>query len=140
MKKRVYSVRNHAPRFRVGSGRPARLVAVAALLSLVVTGCSLLPSAHRIDVQQGNIVDRAALAELRTGMSKKQVQFLLGNPILSNSLHPDRWDYIYYVTPAGMSPTPQRLRLYFEGDVLTRVLDEYFDGDEEFVTDGSEES
>ena len=106
-------------------------VAAAVLLTVTAAGCSLLPEAHKIDVQQGNIVDRAALDELRTGMTKQQVRFLLGNPVVNDLFHPDRWDYIYYVTPAGEPPATKRLTLFFEGSVLTRVLDDYFDKEEE---------
>lgn len=121
----VARIRRHA----AGSRRLHR--AAAAALCLALAGCSLLEP-HKIDVQQGNIVDRSARDELRTGMTRKQVRFLLGNPVISDSFHPDRWDYIYYVTPAGRSPdpVPKRLSLFFDGDVLTRVLDEYFDGSE----------
>ncbi|MDH3451519.1 MAG: outer membrane protein assembly factor BamE, partial [Gammaproteobacteria bacterium] len=56
-----------------------------------------------------------------------QVRFLLGNPVINDLFHPDRWDYIYYVTPAGETPNLKRLTLYFEGSVLTRVLDQYFE-------------
>ena len=100
---------------------------LALLLGVGLAGCSLLPDAHKIDVQQGNIVDRAALDELRTGMTKQQVRFLLGNPVINDLFHPDRWDYIYYVTPAGEPPTLKRLTLFFDGSVLTRVQDDYFD-------------
>lgn len=108
-------------------GRHWRSAGLALALSAAVTGCSLLPDAHKIDVQQGNIVDRAARDELRTGMTKQQVRFLLGNPVINDLFNPDRWDYIYYVTPAGETPTMKRLTLYFDGSVLTRVQDEYFD-------------
>jgi outer membrane protein assembly factor BamE len=118
--------------------RPLHRAAAAAALCLALAGCSWLEP-HKIDVQQGNIVDRAARDELRTGMTRKQVRFLLGNPVVSDPFHADRWDYIYYVTQAGQSPypTPKRLSLFFEGDVLTRVLDEYFDRDDAAqATDG----
>ena len=101
----------------------ARRCCLALLLSVGLAGCSLLPDAHKIDVQQGNIVDRAALEELRTGMTKQQVRFLLGNPVINDLFHPDRWDYIYYVTPAGEQPTLKRLTLFFDGSVLSRVQD-----------------
>ena len=97
------------------------------LLSLGATACALLPEPHKIEVQQGNIIDAAALAELRTGMTRQQVRFLLGNPVIRDLFNLNRWDYIYYVSPAGETPTPKRLTLFFEGDLLTRVLDRYTD-------------
>jgi len=116
-------------RYRRYTAGLLHLAAAAVVLSLTAAGCSLLPEAHRIDVQQGNIVDPSAFTELRTGMTSEQVRFLLGNPIISDPFHPQRWDYIYYVTPAGQPPhpIPKRLTLYFEDDVLTRVLDQFFD-------------
>ena len=112
-----------------GSG-VKNLSVLLVLLCVGLAGCSLLPDAHKVEVQQGNIVDRAVLDELRTGMTKQQVRFLLGNPVINDIFHPDRWDYIYYVTPAGEAPTLQRLTLFFEGSVLTRVQDEYFTQEE----------
>ena len=90
-------------------------------LSALVSACS----AHKIEVQQGNIVDLEVFEQIEVGMTRQQVRFLLGNPVIIDSFHPDRWDYVYFVTPAGSKPTPKRLSLHFKDEVLVRIDDQY---------------
>ena len=113
---------------RRASLTPKRALSPATRISMAVAiaGCSW-QEPHKVEVQQGNILDASALAELRAGMSKKQVRFLLGNPIINDTFHPHRWDYIYFEVPAGKPPTPKRLTLFFEGNVLTHMVDLYTD-------------
>ena len=76
--------------------------ALAALLLL--NGCESARSwvppflqPYRPDVQQGNVVTKEMIDQLRQGMTREQVRFLLGSPMLASVFHPDRWDYIYYL-------------------------------------------
>lgn len=91
----------------------------------VLSGCAnWLPAAHKPEIQQGNLLEADKLAQLKTGMSKKQVYFLLGSPVIQNTFkndRNDRWEYIYYKTKAGQTFTPQRLTLHFTGFVLTQI-------------------
>lgn len=92
-------------------------ISLAATI-IVLTACSV----HKLDIQQGNIVDPRNVNALAVGMTKKQVSYLLGNPLLLDPFHTDRWDYIFAETP----PTPARkdtpqLSLYFEDDKLVRI-------------------
>lgn len=74
---------------------------------------------HRIDVPQGNIIRPEALAQVKEGMSKRQVTFLLGSPLVRDPFHPDRWDYVYVTEAADKDK--HHMRLYFEGDTLKRI-------------------
>jgi outer membrane protein assembly factor BamE len=69
-------------------------LSMAALL--FVTGCSTdkIPGIYRIDIQQGNNVTQAMLNELEPGMTKNQVAYVMGNPLLIDTFHPNRWDYL----------------------------------------------
>ena len=72
--------------------------------SLLSTGCSWLkfPGVHKVDIQQGNIVDQEMIDKLRPGMSMSQVQFVLGTPLVIDTFNQKRWDYFYSrVTSAG---------------------------------------
>lgn len=67
---------------------------IAVLLILCgLTACSLKP--YRIDIQQGNVVSPEQVALLKQGMSKEQVRYLLGTPLLVDVFHKQRWDYFY---------------------------------------------
>lgn len=97
----------------------ARLLLLAlALLSAPLAGCS----PYRIDVQQGNVLTDEALTNLKVGMTKRQVRFLLGTPPITDPFHADRWDYVYsYKKGRGGDEERRRLTLYFNGDTLARV-------------------
>ena len=93
------------------------------LILLPVVGCSSgIPSLYKIDIRQGNYVDQARVDELQPGMTKRQVQFLLGTPLIADPFHPQRWDYLYSFRPSGGEATEQRhITLFFDGDVLSRI-------------------
>ena len=87
------------------------------LTLLVLSGCS----AYKIDVRQGNTLEKDALDSLRVGMTQKQVVFLLGNPLVRDPFHPQRWDYVYTFQPGGKKMKKSHLTLYFEGDKLVKI-------------------
>ena len=101
-------------------------VIILLTLLILINGCSTFrfPGVHRITIQQGNVISQIMIDKLKPGMSKSQVRYILGNPVIDDSLNQQRWDYVYTIQIAG-------------GDVLTRVLtlhflDErlsYFEGD-----------
>ena len=78
---------------------------------------------HRIDIQQGNKVTPENFAKLKNGMSRNQVVFILGSPLLKDPFHQDRWDYIFYLKPGNAKTRQSRLTLYFDGDTLMRIDD-----------------
>ncbi|MBW7931099.1 MAG: outer membrane protein assembly factor BamE [Gammaproteobacteria bacterium] len=70
------------------SSRRAFLSGLAAL----ATGC-----VYRVDVQQGNLLDDTDVDAIQPGMTRSQVRFLLGTPMVEDAFHKDRWDYVYYL-------------------------------------------
>jgi outer membrane protein assembly factor BamE len=78
---------------------------------------------YRIDIRQGNLVTQDMVAQLKAGMSREQVRFVLGSPMLADVFHPDRWDYVYYFKPGNKPEDTQQRRLivYFEDDKLVSV-------------------
>jgi len=88
------------------------------LLAALLAGCNLL---YKPEVQQGTLLSAEMLANLRPDMTKRQVRLLLGSPSVSDTFHPERWDYIYSVNRAGEKVTPQHLTLYFHNDTLVRA-------------------
>jgi outer membrane protein assembly factor BamE len=73
---------------------------------------------HRIDVQQGNVISQDALNQLKPGMTRRQVQFVIGSPMVSDVFHQDRWDYIYLMQPGRGPVTTEHVTLFFEDDTL----------------------
>ena len=98
---------------------------------LILFLISLLPlvscSAYRPDIQQGNVLETEQLQKIQLGMTKKQVSFLLGAPLLQDPFHRDRWDYMYTLKKANEPMLRQRLTLFFANDALTKIDDTEFD-------------
>jgi outer membrane protein assembly factor BamE len=94
-----------------------RALLLPALAALALSGC-----VYRIDIQQGNLLDDDDIAQVDIGMTKSQVQFLLGTPMVADSFHRDRWDYAYYYR-RGRSPDVVKrwIVVYFENDRVARI-------------------
>ena len=88
---------------------------------------------HRIDVQQGNALDQESVAKLKPGLSRSQVRFLLGTPLLVDPFHNNRWDYVYTFHKAGKLTEQKRITLFFDNDILQRM-----EGDVPVVTAADE--
>lgn len=85
--------------------------------ALLLSGCAI----HKPDVQQGNIMEPDMLAQLHPGLSKKQVQFLMGTPIIEDPFHPERWDYVYWLKAHHHKPVQHRVTVFFDNDVVSRI-------------------
>ena len=108
---------------------------VACLAAGIVCGCAReqkpdayqaslledLPFVYKMTVQQGNIIGEETLDRLAPGMSKRQVTFLLGTPLLTDFFHANRWDYTYTIKRGHQAMEKRTLTLYFKDDVLTRI-------------------
>ncbi len=85
---------------------------------------------YRIDIRQGNYVDQAMVAQLKRGMSRDQVRFVLGSPLIVDIFHRDRWDYVYRFAPGNEGAPEQRvISVYFQDDKLDRVEGDVQGGD-----------
>lgn len=95
---------------------------VILALTIILSGCSgKLFTVHRIDVQQGNALDYDKVEQLRVGMNKEQVRFLMGSPIIIDSFHPDRWDYVYHLIPDYGDTERRHVAVVFEGDIVSNI-------------------
>jgi outer membrane protein assembly factor BamE len=90
---------------------------LALLLPLVLAAC-----VYRVDIQQGNLLKDKDVLQVEVGMTRSQVQFLLGTPMIADSFHRDRWDYAYYLRK-GRSRDVQRrwVVVYFENDRVSKI-------------------
>ncbi len=92
------------------------------MITLLASGCSSgLLSVHKIDVQQGNSLELETTNQIKVGMNADQVLFLLGHPMITDSFHTDRWDYLYYFKPGAGEVEKRRLTLFFEDDAVSRI-------------------
>ncbi|MBU1447548.1 MAG: outer membrane protein assembly factor BamE [Gammaproteobacteria bacterium] len=98
-------------------------------ISLLLASCSnftnYLPnfSPHKIEIRQGNLITQEMRARIRLGMSDTQVKGVLGAPLIADTYHAGRWDYLYRLEQKGKVVENQRLTLYFEKGVLVRIDD-----------------
>ena len=94
-------------------------------LVLLLAGCQsvTLPglSAYKIDIQQGNYVTQDMVAKLKPGMTRSQVKFALGTPLIADPFHPDRWDYVYVLHKKGKLIAQRRIVAVFKDDKLVRI-------------------
>ena len=99
-----------------------RALALACLLSLLASGCAGLkfPTVHKIAIQQGNVITQQMINQLKPGMSKSQVQFVLGQAVVETSFDQDHWNYIYTIHRSGGKIFQRRLSLYFVDGHLDR--------------------
>lgn len=93
--------------------------------ALALGGCSsgsMIPiKPYKIDVQQGNYVTQEMLAKLKPGMSRSQVRFALGTPLIVDPFRNDRWDYFYMMHKRGELTEQRAVTIVFRGDELLRI-------------------
>lgn len=95
---------------------------VFALSILLLLACqSKFLTVHKIDVQQGNALDAEMANKVKMGMNKEQVQYVLGSPLITDSFHPDRWDYIYLLIPGYGEQERRLLTLIFDRDEVIDI-------------------
>ena len=71
-------------------------------------------------VQQGNVITQEMVDRLKPGMTRRQVAFVMGEPVLRDPFNPDRWDYVYSVQVGRVVYQQMRMSLFFDGDLLNR--------------------
>ena len=93
---------------------PTIFLAVGAFLS---SGC-----VYKMNIQQGNYLVADSVSQLKEGMTRSQVRFLLGTPMVPDAFDDDRWDYYYFFSSRKFKePLKRRLTVYFEEDKVQRI-------------------
>ncbi len=89
-----------------------------AFLALGFSACSYVPrivTEYRIDVQQGNVLTQEMVAQLKPGLTRDQVRFILGTPMLTDMFHANRWDYVYRLQDGRTNAVEsRRLTVFFD--------------------------
>jgi outer membrane protein assembly factor BamE len=94
-------------------------------LTVLLSSCSYLHvpalSPYKMEIRQGNLITAEMRDKLKLGMTKAQVRYVLGTPMISDAFHGNRWDYAYRLAQQGELVEKKHLAVYFEGDNLARV-------------------
>ncbi len=96
---------------------------VFAMLALSIAGCHIV---YQPDVQQGNLLDKKTVDQLKPGMTKRQVVVLMGTPSVSTPFEQSRWDYVATRSVRGGPITIRTLTLTFNNDTLVRTEGDFF--------------
>jgi len=108
------------------------LFSLSLLTSLTLVSCSTilnnLPGVYTLEIQQGNIIDQSMIDQLRPGMNKRQVTYIMGSPMLDNVFHKNRWDYLYSAKPDGGDRVQKQVSLFFENDQIVSVQGDFRPG------------
>jgi outer membrane protein assembly factor BamE len=87
------------------------------VFGLLACGC-----VYRINIQQGNFLNQSAVDTIKPGMTRSQVRYLLGTPMVADTFNKERWDYMYYLK-IGRSRhvDSRRVTVYFDGEKVARL-------------------
>ncbi len=99
-----------------------------------------LPGVYTIPIQQGNIVDQAMIDQLRPNMTERQVLYILGSPMLVDTFHQKRWDYLYSNQPSGEDRQQKKVSVLFNEDGLVSGIQGDFKPSSTPVVKPSEET
>ena len=106
---------------------------------LILAGLAVLPACappqvfqvYRMDIQQGNYISQEMVSQLKIGMTKEQVRYVLGTPLVADIFHADRWDYVYYHDRRRGQREARKIAVVFENGKLTRLLGDVVAADAE---------
>ena len=76
---------------------------------------------YKVNIQQGNFISQDMAAKLRPGLTKEQVKFLLGTPLLTDMFHGNRWDYLFRLQKPNGALTTNRVAIFFKDDRVERI-------------------
>src|SRR5262245_60044120 len=119
-----YDARDYSPNGLIMRPRSTRsnlwrslsVACTAVTVTLLLQGC-----VYRMNIQQGNFLEPHAVDQLQVGMTRSQVRYLLGTPMVPDAFDKDRWDYLYYLKKGRLrAPDQRHLIVYFQDDKVSR--------------------
>ena len=105
------------------------------ILALTTSACSGMrvpqfPGVYKIPIAQGNIITQEMIDQLEPGMTRRQVVFVMGTPLVRDPFQQDRWDYVFNYQPGGGIRCQERVSLNFENDLLVSLSGDFEPGPE----------
>ena len=121
-----HTVQHYPPHSeKVSSVNRLPILLAAAVIGLSACSAERISNfpSYKLKVIQGNQLDARAVSSLQQGMSRDQVQLLLGTPLLRDPFHSDRWDYTYEISRNGVvnQAETRNLTVWFENDRLVKA-------------------
>ena len=110
--------------------RTIAALAVATALSTILTSCAL-PRVYKVTVQQGNVITQQMVDDLRPGMTREQVAFVMGEPVIKNPFDQDRWDYVYTLRVPGVVRDHMKMSLFFTDGLLSHFVGDLAPSDQQ---------
>ena len=79
---------------------------------------------YQANLSQGNLLKQEDLDQVEVGMTRRQVRFLLGTPMIDDPFHEGRWDYVYYLKLGRDDAIFKRwISIYFDGEKVSEIVD-----------------
>lgn len=113
----------------------AAVLLIATFSATLLSGCAgstdggskliSFPGAYKIEIQQGNVITQEMINQLQPGMTRAQVQYIMGTPLLEDTFNPNRWDYVYSMQSSDGNREQQNVTLFFEDDRLESIVGDY---------------
>ncbi|MEM6485403.1 MAG: outer membrane protein assembly factor BamE [Pseudomonadota bacterium] len=107
-------------------GRVCRALLLCAVCSALAScGFVGFPGVYKINIEQGNLVTQEMIDQLQPGMSRRQVRFIMGSPLIEDTFDTSRWDYPYVIRNGNNVIRQAKVSVHFDGDSLARIGGDY---------------
>lgn len=90
-------------------------------------------SPYKLNIQQGNFVSSEMLTRVQYGMTKEQVRFVLGTPLLMDIFHANRWDYLFRLQKPNGTTSTNRVTIFFSGNLVDRIMSDNLPNEKEYL-------
>ena len=107
---------------RFASFVPSMSSVATLLLALSLLGGCGWPRVHKVVVQQGNVITQEMIDKLKPGMTRTQVAYIMGEPVVRNTFNDTRWDYVYSLENPGQYEVNSTVSLFFENERLSHFV------------------
>lgn len=127
----------HAPSTPSAPASQSKIIPVEDMNKPAPTGASRwlgIFTPYRINIQQGNFISQDMAAKLRPGMTKEQVRFVLGTPLLTDMFHSDRWDYLFRLQKPNGEITANRVAVFFRDNRVERIDSSELPSESEYLS------
>ena len=119
---------------RMGSIRAMRILIPMIASLCLLSGCGIsnikIPKLYKVAIQQGNVITQDMVDKLKPGMTRRQVAFVMGEPVIQDPFDDTKWVYLYSIDVPGVFSQESRLILFFdENDLLTVISGDYAPSD-----------